>query len=219
MKIKILLLILTFFAINSFAQVQKFPDGVYLNLNQLRNQTPAFNIKLRVIKRTSGDITMNGGNDYKLESVIDSINKRYIKKNIFAYVKDDSIFLNCIHNKLTSWYSLCLTKGNFLVFKTNVPDDNAAMYGVMFGAIGGAIAGAVDAQKRYLYVLSLRTGNARPLGKVYLTARLEENQDLLEQYNNEKNQDSETILLKYIDLLNKIITPTSAPASSEPKSK
>jgi len=219
MKNIILFLTLTVFAVNSFAQVQKFPDGIYLNLKQLQNQTPAFDVKLRVIRRTSGDISMNGGNDYKLESDIDSINKRYIKKNIFAYVKDDSIFLNCIHNKLTTWYALCLTKGNFLAFKTNVPDESSAMYGVMFGAVGGAIAGAVDAHKRYLYVVSLRTGNARPLGKVYLTARLEENQNLLNEYNNEKDQESDPILLKYIDLLNKIITPTSVPPPSEPKSK
>ena len=211
MKYKILFLVFTVFVIRGMTQVQKFPDGVYLTLKQLQNQTPAFCAKLRVIKRTSGDISMNGGNDYKLESDIDSINKKYIKKVILAYVKDDSIFLNGNYSKLATWYSLCLTKGNFLAFKSYLQSDNAAMYGVLFGAIGGAIAGAVDAHKRYLCVLSLRTGNIRQLGKDYLTARLKENPDLLEEFNKERTPVSDSTMLTYIERLNKITSPTSLP--------
>ena len=67
----------------------------------------------------------------------------------------------------------------------------------MFGAIGGGIAGANAAKKRFLYVLSLRTGNVRELTKEYISQRLKENQEsLLEKYNAEKEPKSEEVLLR-----------------------
>jgi hypothetical protein len=180
-----------------------------LNLTQLKTQSPAFNTDLHIIKRTSGDIAMSGGNDYKFESDIDSVDRRYIKKNIFAYVKDDSIYLNCINFKLATWYALAITNGNFLAFNASMTNEKASDVVFMGGAIGGAIA----ASKRYLYVLSLRTGNVRPLKKEYIIARLKENKVLLNQFNSEKKKDSEKTLIKYINLLNETVSLNSAAQS------
>src|SRR5438105_527260 len=132
MKNKLLTFILFLLTNISFGQMNKFPSGVYLSLQQFKKQTPAYDVNLRVIQRTSGDIFMSGGNDYKLESDIDSISKKYIKKTIFAYVKNDSIFLNCFQHKLQIWYAICLTAGNFVAFKacmTNHEATNVAVLG------------------------------------------------------------------------------------------
>ena len=69
-------LLLTCITINCFSQTQKMPSGVYLNLEQLKNRTPAFDANLQVTRRTEGDIGFNGGNDYEIKSDIDSINKK-----------------------------------------------------------------------------------------------------------------------------------------------
>ena len=61
MRFNILLYLLFIPAVT--AQVTPFPDGVYLSLEQLKRKTPAFNADINVIKRSSGDIIMNGGND------------------------------------------------------------------------------------------------------------------------------------------------------------
>ena len=83
--------------------------------------------------------------------------------------------------------------------------SEVAPYAVFFGAIGGGIAGANAAKKRFLYVLSLRTGKAKLLKKEYLAERLKENQNLLDQYNSEREQESDSTLIKYIGLLNEVI--------------
>ena len=202
-------LLLTCITINCFPQTQKLPSGVYLNLEQLKNRTPAFDANLQVTRRTEGDIGFNGGNDYEIKSDIDSINKKFIKKTIYAYVKNDSLFINCIHHKLSTWYALCITQGTFIAFKGSMSNEKAgsevAPYAVFFGAIGGGIAGANAAKKRFLYVLSLRTGKAKLLKKEYLAERLKENQNLLDQYNSEREQESDSTLIKYIGLLNEVI--------------
>lgn len=208
MKNNLFILIFSCFTVNSLAQEQKLPNGVYLSLEQLKKKTPAFDINLQVIRRTEGDIGFNGGNDYEIKSDIDSLNKRFIKKIMFAYVKNDSLFLNGIHHRLSTWYALSLTQGTFLAFKGSMSNDKAssevAPYGIMFGAIGGGIAGANAAKKRFLYVLSLRTGNVRPLKKEYISERLKENQSLLDQFNNENDKESDSALINYITLLNDI---------------
>jgi len=202
----IILLIPFFFELSGISpKIQKFPDGVYLTHEQFKNQTPAFNTELKTIIRSSGDLFWSGGNDYKFESPIDSLDSDYIKKKIYAYVKKDSVFINCGRHKLQSWYALAITNGNFIVFRSSV--STGKMIGA--SALGGAIGGAMVGGNNHMHVLSLRTGNARELDKKYLTGRLEEHPTLLEEYNLEKNRESSEILLKYIDKLNLITDPFS----------
>ena len=226
MKIKLLLCLSFLLCLSVFSQTRDIcPDGVYMTLEQIKNLTPQFHANLEVIRRTQSDIAFNGGNDYELKSNNDSLNKSFIKKKMFAYVKNDSIFLNCMNYQLSTWYALILTRGNYMVFKGAMSNSRSSQevspYGVMFGAIGGGIAGANAAKKRFLYVLSLRTGNVRELTKEYLIQRLKENQEsLLEQYNAEKEPKSEEVLLRYINLLNETVSPVStAPKAEEEKKK
>jgi hypothetical protein len=210
--------ILVFFN-NAFSQTHlKFPDGVYMSIEQLKSGTPEFNADFEVIRRTQGDIGFNGGNDYEIKSKIDTLGKIFIKKKMYAYVKSDSVFLNCIFHEHGTWYALAITKGNYIVFKGAMSNKefNDATIGssVLFGAIGGGIAGASAAKKRFLYVFSLRTGNVKPLTKNYVAGRLKDNSpELVEQYNAEPEPELEATLVKYIEKLNEVVTPASqAPA-------
>ena len=192
------LLIFFLFSTCCVAQTNKFPDGIYLTLEQLKSRTPAFNTYLLTEKRTVRQITMNGGNEYKLSSRNDSLKESFIKNQIFCYVKDDSIFLNGKPHGFQQWYALSQTSGNFLVFKSGMAISN--YNGGMGGAIGGAIAGA--SKKKYWYVLSLRTGNIKDFDQDYLVARLQEAPDLLEKYNLEESKDAESVMIQYVQLLN-----------------
>lgn len=196
---RILPLIILFSSIISFGQTSNFPAGVYLNLEQFKTRTPAYNTNLLVVKRTSGDIFMVGGNDYKIKSTIDSINKNYITKKIFAYVKNDSVYLNCVPHKLQTWYALCNgTKGNYITFKACMSFEkarNIAMY-------GGGIGSGVAATKRYLYVLNLTTGEVNELTEKTMLKLLQDKPELLSNFEKNTDRDSEHILMEYINQLN-----------------
>jgi hypothetical protein len=200
MKLHWLLLFL-FLSLSGITQDHTFPDGIYTDLDGLRNRYPTLESRLQVTRRSQGDIMMVGGNDYKLEGLTDSIGKKDIQKHVYAYVHGDSIFLNGSLHELPPHFCLCLTHGPFLVFKAGPATDAGAAAGVMFGAIGGAIS----ATSRYLYVLSLRTGNVRLLTPEYVSNRLTENPQLLEQYNAERRPGSEETMIRYMDLFNRTL--------------
>lgn len=194
------------------AQYFGFPDGVYLNHEQFRNRTPAFNTELKTIIRSSTDLFVNGGNPYKFESEKDSLDNDFIKKKIYAYVKNDSVFINCKHQKLQSWYALAVSFGNYVTFYSCVTTGKMILNATAVGAIGGAALASTSNGYHDWHVLSLRTGNARVLNKKYIQARLQDHPDLLyefEQERTEKHQNYIEILLKYIDKLNLVTDPFS----------
>lgn len=193
----------------SWAQGGKIPNGIYLTLEQLRKGNPDSDPNLLPVLRSSGDIAFNGGNDYRMESPGDSIGKKFLKKEIYAVVHNDSLFLNGAHLKLQKWYALALTHGNFVVFRacmTNSEAFNTAL-------IGGAIAGAATAHQRFTYVLSQRTGNVRPLTQEYMEARLKDfnNPDLLAAYGNEPAPDADETMIGYLRKLNALLAVEAEP--------
>jgi len=102
---------------------------------------------------------MMGGNDYKLTSTNSSITKSFIKKTILAYVKNDSILLNCVSFDIQPWYALCRIKGDNLVFKAAMTNGKATSIAVF----GGGIGAGLSASNRYLYALNLNTGDLHRL--------------------------------------------------------
>ena len=204
MKKGLLLVIGVLLGLQCFAQAVKFPDGIYLTVDQLRNRTPELNTDMRVKRRSSLDIQMAGSNDYDIRFIDRSVRKKYKLKDVYAYVRNDSVYLNCYQHDLQPLFAVALTQGNFLAFKGAIPKDEAAMYSLVGGSITGLLMGVSPPSSRYLYVLSLKTGNVRLLSKKYMLARLTSNQRLLEAYTAENNPDSEETLIKYVNILNEV---------------
>lgn len=109
-------------------------------------------------------------------------------------------------------FCLALTKGMYLAFYSSEGKNTGGVVaaGVLGGAIGGAIAAAAsqrDGDSRgALYVLSLKTGNAKRLGPIYMTARLEENSpEILSEFKNELHPKSDRTLIEYVNRLNALL--------------
>ncbi|MBK9737485.1 MAG: hypothetical protein IPO92_22045 [Saprospiraceae bacterium] len=196
MRSNIFAILLILFSFTAFSQMNPFPNGVYLSLDQLRNQKPAFDVDLKKTMRSSGDKFLIGGNDIKFESEIDSLDEKYIKKKVFAYVKKDTIYMNGLPHKMGVWFGQAVTSGNFIVF-------SGSGSSVLFGAIGAGLA----ATSSDFHVLSLRSGNVRKLSKEYVRDRLKDQAELLVKFNEEEDQNSAATLLFYINELNKITSP------------
>ena len=202
------------------AQQDTLPPGIYMNIEDLKARRPAMKAKLQVSRRSGGDAAMSEGGDYKITDLGDSLAKKFLKREVFAYVSNDSLFLNCERQQLGPWYSLVMNRGEFLVFSTAKSYNGAIVTGAMLGgAIGGAVAGAMagasNADNRQYFILSLSTGNSRTLTKEYLIARFKDRgkTELLEKFNAEPTQDWDFILLRYAELLNASL---ATGASSEP---
>ena len=156
------------FGVQSFGQLNQFPNGVYLTLDQLKKHTPAYNTTLVMQRRSAHEIRYNGGNEYRLLSKKDSLSQHYIKKKMFAYVKNDSVFLNCNEMELGPWYTLAITKGNFMAFNARDIEPDRTKNATQTGLLGYALAKTMEEINWSRYVLSLRSGYLTPLRKDYV---------------------------------------------------
>lgn len=196
-----------------FGQNDNYPKGVYATFDEVKQKVPSLPIELEIKRRTTGDIKMYGGNDYKLYKSDKSIKKRTIKKEYCAYSNGDSLFINCIHYKIQPWYTPVLSDGVFLVIRggiSMVPKiqkeqlNNQDQLGYMFGAVGGAIQGAQLAMLRFIYVIHKDSNNITTVSIKYLKELLLKTPELLEQYEDEKEQASQEVFIKYLKLINEI---------------
>ncbi len=176
----------------------KWTSGIYFSSDQLRVGNTTVQAEVSIAKRTDGDIVMMGGNDYRVECPSGTLSKKQIKNEVFAVVKNDSLYINCAKHKLQPWYALGLTSRPFVAFSGAMSVDQ-----VNLALMGGAIGGAIAAKQRYLYVFDLNRGTVRPLTVAYLTDLLREHgKQLLSQYENEPIKDLDNILMQYLSLLN-----------------
>lgn len=210
MKFKYILSAVLIFllAMNLQAQIDIFPKGAYMSVEEIKGKSPSNPLELKVIKRTKGDVKMVGGNDYKLESDDKTIEKKTLRKELLAYSNGDTLYLNCLPYKLQQWYAAVISSGKYLVFKGGIPADSKlyktqmAVAGVTFGAIGGAFAGAQMALIRYLYALDLETNTVEMIVPETLRKLLANQPGLLEQYNQEPKPEDESVMIKYLKMLN-----------------
>jgi hypothetical protein len=189
------------------SQTNYFPKGAYMSFEEIINRNPSKQLSLRIVKRTRGEIKMNGGNDYKFESNNDSIPQKTIKKEIWAYSLGDTLYLNCLKFAMQTWYAPLISDGKYLVLKAGLSNfveeqKKQREIGYSFGAVGGAIQGAKLATLRFLYVIDKNTQKAITVTTEKMQEILGGRNDLLTQFNAETKKDDEQVLIKYLILLN-----------------
>lgn len=211
MKKHIVILIACLLSIPSLTYAQEYPRGAYMSLEEIISRTPSLPIDLSVIRRTNGEIKMNGGNDYKLESEDPNVKNSFLKKDIWAYSDGDGLYLNCRQIDAQPWYTRLLSDGRYMIFTAGISSRNEVMrrqratntaMGVMFGAIGGGISGAQTALMRFLYVLDKENGQVTAVDSETLRSLIGSNDALLNSYLNEPDPNDEETQIKYLQLLN-----------------
>jgi len=86
----------------AFAQ-QKYPKGLYMSYEEILSRSPSVLDSINVVVRTHSEISMVGGNDYKLESEI--VANKILKRKAYAYSDGDTLFINCKHYNAQPWYA------------------------------------------------------------------------------------------------------------------
>ncbi len=169
---------------NANAQ-QPFPQGLYMSLDEIRQHQPSVTTSLDVVKRSSFDIKMNGGNDYKIESS-DKSWKKNIKKKAWAYSDGDTLYINCRMVKAQPWYAKVLEPGKYLIFDAAYAKHTqeyrndvakSATVGYMFGLLGGFIYAASSTPGRLHYALDVKTGLLYVINLDFIFGRLSTEED------------------------------------------
>ena len=116
-----------------------------------------------------------GGNDYSLTSD-DKATKRILKKEAFAVMKDDTLYVNCRNlrfekTRFGGGYTKAVRIGrDSLLFVNRIigkaAQMDAAMSGYFFGALGGGLMAASQVKQQVCYLI---TGGANAKGKISIS--------------------------------------------------
>lgn len=133
-----------------------------MSFDEVRNRQPSLTDSVIVKKRSSFDISMNGGNDYKIESPDKNVTKT-LKREAWAYSDGDTLYINCRQYKAQIWYAKVLSYGDYLLFDAGLSEltknegSKTVAMGVAGGATFGAIQGAREAKMRFPYAINVST--------------------------------------------------------------
>jgi hypothetical protein len=206
MKTFLLFFFLLLAPIFVYCQSNHFPKGAYMSFDEILERAPSRQLDLKLLRRTQGDIKMNGGNDFKLESEDNSISKKTIKKEIWAYSFGDTLYVNCKKYMMQTWYAPLISDGEYLVIKAGLSNyieeqKKQRNIGYTFGALGGGIQGAQLATLRFLYVIDKKTKVAQTVIDERMPDILKTREDLLKEFNMETEM-TEGDCVQYLRRLN-----------------
>lgn len=198
LKINYLLIFCLFISVDSFSQ--NYSGQYYSNFEQLKNKTAAGSVDFKVKRLKKGKV--------KIETTTDSLKKSFLKRNSFAVVFNDSLWICGYRQRIGGFFYTTLTDGNYIVFKGPMKNSKSVLIitssGLAFGLIGSLISAAIIAPQHYLYVLSMKTGNTKRLTYKYVKQRLIDLNytDLLKNFQAEEHRKKDTTLLSYIKKIN-----------------
>src|SRR5690606_22909075 len=135
--------------LNSYSQSDNYPQGLYMNLQEVLDKKPSVDHKVELEQRSPGKIKMNGGNDYQLNSEDKSVKRSFLFKEVYAYSENSDLYLNCFNFELQGWYAKVEGENsNYFFFKAGIPmnpkrygyksSDLSSMFGGVVGAFGAA---------------------------------------------------------------------------------
>lgn len=190
--------------ISATAQKLSYSKGAYASLKDLLENKPSldesnYNIEKVFPIKKNEEIGV-----YKIASNNDNYKNTYFRKNIFAVTKSNELFINSKFLDITPQFCKVVNTGKYITFLVAIKDDEAQMIGAMlFGLVGAlATAGTVE-MKLYAYSLDTESGISELLNPKRMNELLSPFPDLKESYNNDTNNAWKTVMIDYIEKLNK----------------
>ena len=205
MKNLILIIALICFNNHSNAQTSSYPEGVYMDLQEVLDKAPSKTAHVELEHRTPGKIKMNGGNDYQINALDKDVKRSFFLKEVFAYSDGTDLYINSLKYELQYWYSKVEGENeNFFFFKAGIP-MNPKKFGLensdvsyMFGGIVGAFGAAKRALIRLPYVLDKPTKAPILVSQKNIRDYIGGSPGLVEAYDNETEKDAVEVISKYL---------------------
>lgn len=201
----ILILTLICFNHNISAQSLSYPEGFYMDLQEVLDKVPSKEMNVELEQRSTSKIKMNGGNDYQINAIDKDVKKSYFLKEVYAYSDGTELYLNCFKYELQNWYSKIEDENSdYFFFKAGIP-MNPKRYGFessdlssMFGGIVGAFGAAKRAMIRLPYLLDKKNTEAILISDKNIKEFIGSSTSLLDEYEKEQEKDNAEVISKYL---------------------
>lgn len=205
---KVIVIIIVMFS-NFFSALTQnnFSDkGAYLSIKDYLNNKPTIEESDYNIEKTFPIKADTLVGVYKIFSKSEKYKNSYLRKNIFIASKNDNLYLNSKMLDVTFTPQFCkvVTKGRYMVFLVSINNDEAQKIAtIAFGLIGYILASGGGEMVLYAYCLDTETGYSEILNPTRVNELLSPFPDLLNSYKSETDNKSNSVMIDYIERLNK----------------
>lgn len=146
--------------------------GVYLNVKQFVDNTPAYDFDFKVIEiDKTTNLALERGNDYQVESYTATISDKKIDKDFWGVCDGVNCYINCHMFSSHKYYSLIKCE-NDLIYFSSIPFNylyeadsslnNKPVKGTVGGVIGGSQGVVINNFERKKYIILLSSGRIVP---------------------------------------------------------
>jgi len=204
----ITIIFLSVFNTDILCQVDDQKNGAYRNHLDFYNNRPFAEFNFKLIKKDNLRVPKL----YQVISKDGSVKIKTIKKSIWGIYYNGLFYLNAEklgmingYIKFDSLSKYCYFKG--IPIMTLGQEERLNRSARNHGLTGAAVTGtkiALENKENVHYVLNTQTGMINLLTKEYLLRILETYDELLLYFDFEENNGSIEVLLKYLDLVNKM---------------
>jgi hypothetical protein len=186
-----------------------FPEGIYLNADLLCNKNPSGIFSVEITRHSDIELKRSGGNDYSIQCDAKFLKRKQQKREVFAVVHHDSIFVNGLRIGVGKDYALALTQGRFICFYAALPGSrilqNQLKKAGLYKPSGGLISpGKSYSDARFYYIYDVEKDQINILDSIVVEKILSSYPTLYSSYKTEQIKSPE-ILIKYISELNKYL--------------
>ena len=187
------------------AQTENYPQGLYMNLQEVLDKAPSGKHSVELEERSAGKIKMNGGNDYQINSAEKAVKRAFLFKEVYAYSEGSDLYLNCYKHELQAWYTRVEGENQkYFFFKAGIP-MNAKRYGFessdlsnMFGGVFAAFGAAKRAMIRLPYLLDKDSQEAVLVSQKNIRDYIKTSPQLIDDYEKEQEKDNVDVISGYL---------------------
>jgi len=205
-KIILIIVFLSVFISASFAQNKNIKEGAYRNIVEFHKNTPFFNLEEADIEED----VVRARKKYYIIHNKSGKRMRDLYKKIWSVYKDSCFYLNYSRIGIEGYgFAKVEEFGRYLFIMGNrrmtvSQRDRLIKNSFDFGLIGGTITNLniMNENSSYYHLFDLKTGVPKPITAEYIEFILKTEEDLLVQYQFEREKGYLEIILKYVHLLN-----------------
>jgi|ERR1043165_937690 hypothetical protein len=168
------------------------PKGIYMSLGEIKDRKPSLNCEPVLRIRNTWDYENGVGGNIWLKPKDQCISGHDLKMDAWLVSDGVRCYVNLEHLKLQPFYTTVLTRGRFLAFFKNQPDDGSEMVSAYGGFIAIDVSMATGHYYKKMYVIDLKADKLFVVNNDYMLQTLKEFPTLLEKYKTEKDPNAIT---------------------------
>ncbi len=182
------------------SKIENQKVGAYLNRDSYECNQVEPTFKCKVIKRSSIEILILGGNDYKVARRSFEVSKKTIRQDYWGYHDGEYLYLNNLkHTKVGKYFKLIPIGGKYYFSIAKSRKSSTLDWFLGAGMVLGGIPGGINTMKRLVCEYDPQTHTIVILDNNQIARLIKSDKELHKAYLAEKKHSKPKVMFAYIE--------------------